>query len=206
MSLKDLVEERFQRLLVTSLGLSVEELKRPGEALRAKPPAPVGEVVDYLSLFEASVAAALMERMGLRESADYALLPEGVGERFMLILKRGVGGEVLEALDRLRRLSQAKPIALRVLKEWRASHGEQVGDVDEAIHLALRIVEVREKLSMNRCPRCGGATAKVVERLRRGAYEVFVEHTCCGYAEHAWFPLARPGRCSKTLANRGRDK
>jgi len=207
MGLEEAVEERFQRLIATSLGLSLKGLRRPSPQPSARPSASMEVAVDYLGFFEASVAATLMDRMGLREGVEYLLIPEGVGGRFMLALKRGVGGEALEALDRLRRLSAAKPVALRILKEWRATRGERCGDVDEAIHLALRVVEVREKLTADRCPRCGGSAAKVVERLRGGRYEVFVERTCCGYAERAWLPLAPPEEeGSRARPTEGKDK
>ena len=189
MSLEDRLEERFRRLSAMALGLSLEELQAPLSAQASRPPRPVGLVVDYLDHFEASVAATLLAKQGLTPGRDYALLPEGVEGRFALALRQGVGGRVVEALDKLRELSYAKRAALKILKEWRSALGEVEGDVDEALHAALKVARVKEKMTSRRCPRCGGAVARVVEKARPSSFELVVERTCCGYVERAWVPL-----------------
>ncbi|MEM4700403.1 MAG: hypothetical protein QXT74_05605 [Candidatus Nezhaarchaeales archaeon] len=187
MGLEELLEERFERLAAAALGLSPSEI-RPVGAVEGSV-SPVGSLVDYLGRFEASVAAALLVRRGLRAGEDYAILPEGPGERFVLVLRKDVGAEVLDAIDKLREVSYAKPAALRILKEWRRAYGEVEGDVDEAIHLALRVSRVRERLLRRGCPKCGGSAAKLFERVSSDCFELIVERTCCGYVERAEVPL-----------------
>lgn len=187
MSLEELLEARFQKLATAALGLSPSEVRSVDvtEGLAG----PVGGLVDYLGRFEASVAAALLVRRGLRAGADYAILPEGPGERFVLVLREGVGAEVLDAIDKLREMSYAKPAALKILKEWRRAYGEAEGDVDEAIHLALRVSRVRDRLLRRDCPKCGGSAAKLSEKVGPDCFELVVERTCCGYVERAAVPL-----------------
>lgn len=189
MGLEELVEEKFQKLAAAALGLSPDEL-RP---VSVSPPSslPIGPLVDYLSHFEASVAAALLARRGLRAGVDYAILPEGPAGRFALVLRRGPGSEVVAAIDRLRELGRAKPLVLRILKEWERAYGEVEGDVDEAIHLALRVSRVRDVLLGRGCPRCGGAAARVLDRAGPDFFEVVVERACCGYVERATVFLRR---------------
>jgi hypothetical protein len=105
-----------------------------------------------------------------------------------------VGLEALRALEKLRRFSAVKPLALRVLKEWKAELGEVEGDVDEAIHAALRALEVKGRLLSRGCPRCGGAAARVVERVRVDFIELAVERACCGYVERAYVFTGRRGK------------
>jgi hypothetical protein len=191
----DVIEERLRKLSTLALKLSFEEVEEASHSLEAsKPPSAVGLVVDFLSRFEAAAAAVCLARSGLKAGVDYAFLPEGGGGRFALALREGVGLEALKALEKLRGFSAVKPLALRVLKEWRAELGEVEGDVDEAIHAALRALEVKGRLLSRGCPRCGGAAARVVERVRVDFIELAVERACCGYVERAYVFTGRRGK------------
>ncbi|MCX8204908.1 MAG: hypothetical protein N3H31_04585 [Candidatus Nezhaarchaeota archaeon] len=189
MSLEELLEKRLQRLIATALGLSLSDLRLVDANERLA--GPVGGLVDYLGHFEASVAAALLSRRGLKAGVDYAIFPEGPGGRFALVLRKDVEAEAIAIVDKLRELRYAKPVALKILKEWRAAHGEAEEDVDEAIHLALRVSRVKDRLLSRECPRCGGMVAKVSEKASPSQFKLTIERTCCGYVERATIPLKR---------------
>jgi len=196
LTLKDEVEDRFRKLSAIALGLDLRELEEASAMFiggKRRLPVKPNLVVDYLDLFEASLIASSLKKKGLRLDEAFTLIPEGEGSRFILVAKacREVE-EAVSKLDKVRELGYAKPIALRILKEWRARSGRREGDVDEALHLAMEVMKAKEEALSKRCPRCGGAVARVVERARGEVFVVTIERTCCGYVERLKVPIKQP--------------
>lgn len=177
------VRDRFRKLLAIALGLSQRQLEAPLNIevrARFKP----AVVIAYLDRLEASVVASILRR-------DVAFIPEGRMGRFTMVARpRSDVNEALSLLDRVRRLRRSIPIALKILKEWRVNLGRVEGDVDEAFHLAVKVVEAKDEALFKRCPRCRGAVARVVEKVRGRVFELIVERTCCGYVEHITMGLS----------------